>query len=104
MALQGLINGGDILPIGIHVLEPRWGEMGQILFRHRIPLRLKLVEHGLHVHGIPDGHRIRHQVEAHRLIGLGFLLFAADDAFIRHEEKIGFCQLSHHLELAFLNV
>jgi hypothetical protein len=62
--------------------------MGQILFHHRISLRLELVEHGLHVHGIPDDHRIGHQVETHRLIGLGLLLFAANDAFIRHEEKI----------------
>jgi hypothetical protein len=31
MALQGLINGEDILPIRIHVLEPRRREMCQIL-------------------------------------------------------------------------
>jgi hypothetical protein len=62
--------------------------MRQILFRYRIPLRLELIEHGLHVPRIPDNHRISHQIEAHRLIGLGFLLFAANHTFIRHEEKI----------------
>jgi len=39
MALQGLINGEEIFPIGIHVLEPCREEMGQIFFDHRMPLR-----------------------------------------------------------------
>jgi hypothetical protein len=88
MALQGLINGEDILPIRIHVLEPRWREMSQILFRHRMPLHLELVERGLHVHCILDDHCIGHQVGTHRLIGSGFRLFPANDAFVRQEEKI----------------
>jgi hypothetical protein len=48
----------------------------------------ELIEYRLHVHRIPDDHRIRHQIDTHRLVGLGLLLFAVNHTFIRHEEKI----------------
>ena len=62
--------------------------MREVVLLYRKALGMEAVEHSLHVHGIPDDHGVGDQVETHRLIGLGFLLFAADDAFVGHEEKI----------------
>lgn len=59
MALQGLINGEDILPIGIHVLEPCRGEMGQIFFHHRRSLRLDGVSANL-LYGFAQFMALRH--------------------------------------------
>ena len=88
MALGGLLHEEEILAIRIHVLEPRGGEMREIVLLHGEALTAEAVEYRLHVDGIPDHHRVGDEVETHRLVGLGFLLFAADHAFVRHEEKI----------------
>ena len=52
------------------------------------------------VYRIPNDHGVRDESEAPRLVGLGFLLLPANDAFVGHEEKIpervqgfGFCRL-----------
>src|SRR5262249_50191957 len=88
MALGGLLHGEEILAIRIHVFEPRREEMREVGLRHRKALTAEAVEHRLHVDGIPDHYRVGNEVETHRLVGLGFFLFAADHAFVRYEEKI----------------
>jgi hypothetical protein len=62
--------------------------MCQIVFTHRVIFGTELVQHRLHVHRIPDDHGVRDEIEAPRLVGLGFLFLPANDAFVGHEEKI----------------
>src|SRR2546427_3779172 len=62
--------------------------MGQIVLLHGIPLGAELVQRGLHVDSVPDNDRIGHEVETHRLVGLGFLLFPADHPLVGRKEKI----------------
>ena len=72
------------------MLEPRRREVHQIFLLHWGALCTELIKYRLHVHRIPDDHGIGDQIETHRLVGLGLLLFAANHAFIRHEEKIAY--------------
>src|SRR5262245_36979673 len=88
MALGGLLHGEERLAIRIHVLEPCRGEMREIVLLHWEALTAEAVEYRLHVDSIPDHHRVGDEVKTHRLVSLGFLLFAADYALVRHEEKI----------------
>ena len=62
--------------------------MCQIVFLHRAVFGTELVQHRLHVHRIPDDHRVRDEIEAPCLVGLSFLLLTANDTFVGHEEKI----------------
>jgi hypothetical protein len=65
--------------------------MRQILLRYGVPLGTQLVQHRLHVHGIPDDHGIGDHVETQRLVRLGFILLAPNHPFVTHKEKIAEC-------------
>ena len=66
------------------MLQRRGRDMGQIVILPRVALGAKLVQYRLHIHRMPDDQGMRDQVEAERLVRLGFLLFAADNPFISH--------------------
>jgi hypothetical protein len=83
-----LLKREGILPIGIQMLKAGWGEMRHIFLLNGEARRAEVIEHGLHVHRIPDDDRIRDEIDTHRLVGLRFLLSAADEAFVRHKEKV----------------
>jgi hypothetical protein len=73
------------------VLEPCGREMRQIVFLYRVIFGTELVQHHLHVRRIPDDHRVCDEIDAPRLVGLGFLLLTANHAFVGHEKKISEC-------------
>src|SRR5216117_475132 len=85
------INGESIFPIGIHILEARGREMGQIVLLHGVAFSAELIQRRLHLHGIPDDNRVCNKIETSCLVGLSFFLFTTNHAFIRHKEKVPEC-------------
>jgi hypothetical protein len=101
----GRLKGEDIFAIGVHMLKAGRREMGHIVLLNGAAVSTEGVEHGLHVYRILDDDRIGDQVETHRLVGLGFLLFATDDAFVGYKEKLaqsvqGFAFIELGIDLA----
>src|SRR5206468_4521760 len=70
-ALAGmcLVDVEVIFTIHVDMSVPRGPDMGQIALLHGRAFLLQLLHHGCHGDRIPDNDRIRHQIEAERLMG-----------------------------------
>jgi hypothetical protein len=87
LSLEFLLHLEVIRSIGIDMLESSWGEMGDVGFQGWSVFPRELFDDSMHGDGVPDNDGIGDTIEAKRLMGLLFRLFAPDLSLVSEEEN-----------------
>src|SRR5215467_16162529 len=67
--------------------KSRRPQMDKVFLLDRISRTAQGIQCGLHIHRVPNNHRIRQQIEARRLVALSLLIFLRHHALTCKEEK-----------------